>query len=513
MICFGTELWERFSYYGMRALLIYYLTEHFLYSDRDSYAIYGAYTALAWGLPVIGGIVADRYLGARKAVTVGALLLASGHLLLAWKGPAAMQTMVHGNIVVERDPQHLGLFFLALSLIVSGVGFLKSNISSIVGTLYTRDDPRRDAGFTIFYLGINLGAAISPLLCGWLGQTYGWHYGFGLAGLGMLAGLLLFLWGQKFLDGSAEPPNAFKLRQAVILGVSREWLVYACIAVLVIVVWLLIRSHEHVGTALGAFGVLLATTILHFSFFRCTPVERDRMLAVGVLIVFSIVFWSFYEQMGSSLNLFSDRLVDRRVLGWEVKASQLQALPAIFVILLAPLFTILWSVLASRQTNPSVPAKLAVGLALLGAAFFMPVLGAAVIEPGQKVGLIWFVAMFALMVGGELCMTPIAMNLISRMCPARIVGMMMGTYFLSLSIGSFVAGQLAKLTSFESDMDFAGLTALRTYLSSFELFGCMSLGVGAMLYVASPILHRRMHESGLHPEGALLERQVRGRTG
>lgn len=494
-ICFGTELWERFSYYGMRALLIYYLTQHFLFSDEKSYAIYGAYTALAWGLPVIGGILADRYLGSRKAVTVGALLLSAGHLLMAFEGPAAMEQVVNGSTVVERNANYLNLFFLSLALIVSGVGFMKTNISTVVGALYAKDDPRREGGFTIFYLGINLGAAIAPLLCGYLGQTYGWAYGFGLAGIGMLAGLLLFLWGQKFLEGHAEPPDPEKLGEPVFVGISREWLNYIGAGVMVIVSWQLIQQHAVVGTALGGFGTILAIGILYFSFFRCSPEERDRMLVVASLIIFSILFWSFYEQMGSSLNLFADRLVDRQVFGIEVQASQLQSLPAMFVILLAPVFMIIWTALGERNHNPNIPVKFAIGIVLIGAAFFMPVVGSSLAGPGEKIGLLWFVAVFFLMVCGELCMTPIAMNMITRLCPKRVVGMMMGTYFLSLSIGSFIAGQLAKLTSLEAGAEINDIDqALATYTDSFMLFGYIAVGTGAFLYLVSPLLYRSMHE-------------------
>lgn len=199
-VCFMTELWERFSYYGMRALLIYYLTQHFLFSDEKSFVIYGAYTSLIWMLPVIGGVIADRYLGARKSVTLGAILLCIGHLLLILEGPAAIKTVDNGVALIQRNDNYLNLFFLALAFIITGVGFLKTNISTIVGSLYSKNDPRRESGFTLFYMGINLGAALAPLLCGWLGQTYGWRYGFGLAGIGMLFGLVGFLRGQKYLE-------------------------------------------------------------------------------------------------------------------------------------------------------------------------------------------------------------------------------------------------------------------------------------------------------------------------
>jgi len=217
-VCFMTEMWERFSYYGMRALLIFYLTQHFLFSDEKAYLIYGAYSALVYVTPVIGGVLADRYLGSRKAVTFGAILLVLGHLGMAIEGPVASISPSS----ISRDPFYLQIFYLSLAFIICGVGFLKANISTVVGALYSHDDPRRDSGFTLFYMGINIGAFSSSLLCGWLGQTYGWKYGFGLAGIGMLLGLAVFLRGQQHLQGKAEPPTTAQLTTRVFAGLTRE---------------------------------------------------------------------------------------------------------------------------------------------------------------------------------------------------------------------------------------------------------------------------------------------------
>jgi proton-dependent oligopeptide transporter, POT family len=474
-ICFATELWERFSYYGMRALLIYYLTQHFLFSDEKSYAIYGAYTALAWGLPVLGGILADRYIGPRRAVTIGALLLSAGHILLAFEG-------------------RLPLFFLSLALIASGVGFLKSNITTLVGALYAREDRRRDAGFTIFYMGINIGGAAAPLLCGWLGQTYGWSYGFGLAGLGMLLGLAVFLYGQRYL-----PPDAFASAAPSVAPTRRpSWFGWCAAAVMVIAVWQMLTHHGVVGVALSTFSAVLGASILYFSFARCTPIERDRMLVVVTLIGFAILFWSFYEQIGSSLNLFSHRVVDRHVFGVELPASQLQSLPSIFVILLAPFFSIVWSALGKRSWEPNTAVKFSLGLLFVGLALLLPVTGATMTEPGEKMALGWFAMTFALMVCGELCIAPVAMNMVSRLCPARVVGMMMGSYFLSLSIGSFVAGRLAALTRIDltGEQPMSTANMLQVYSSAFTWFGGISMLAALALFVLAPVLRRGMHETG-----------------
>lgn len=492
-VCFATELWERFSYYGMRALLIFYLTEHFLYTDEQSYAIYGAYTALAWMLPVIGGIVADRWLGPRKAVTLGAILLALGHFGMAIEGPPALPAA--GTSVIERQDLYLNAFYLSLALIVTGVGFLKTNITTVVGALYVLDDPRRDSAFTIFYMGINIGATISPIICGWLGQTWGWNYGFGVAGVGMLAGLIVFLRGQAYLQGKAEPPDPARLRERLLPGITRERLIYCGAVLMVLGAWQLIQ-HLVAGTLLGGFTAVLGGVVVYYSLRHCTPVERDRLLVVGAMILFATVFWSLYEQQGSSLNLYADRLVVRDVFGMHMEASQLQSLPPLFLVLAAPVFSFMWVKLGERHRDPVLPVKFSIGLVLIGVAFFLPALGAALAGPGRPAGIIWITLTFLFMALGELCLAPIALNMVTRLCPKRVVGMMMGAYFLSISAGNYAAGALAQFTSLET---VAGqiadpAVAMDTYVSVFNAFGFAGIVAGVLVYLLAPWLHRRMHE-------------------
>ncbi len=260
--------------------------------------------------------------------------------------------------------------------------------------------------------------------------------------------------------------------------------------------WTLLDQQQYVGPALGFIGGSAAIYVLYISFYRCEPVERDRMLVVLILVLFSILFWAFYEQTGSSLNLFSDRLVDRNLLGMELKASQLQALPALFVIMLAPIFSMIWSDLAARGKNPAIPVKFAMGIAFIGLAFLMPVLGKQFVSDDGKISLLWISAVFFFMVCGELCIAPISMNMITRLCPRRVVGMMMGGYMLSLSIGSFVAGQLAKLTSLDTRLR-AGSAGdeLAAYTGAFSTFGLIAMGTSVLLLLLAPLLHRRMHDS------------------
>jgi POT family proton-dependent oligopeptide transporter len=477
-ICFATEVWERFSYYGMRALLIFYLMQHFLFSEQESFVIYGAYTALVYMTSVLGGAIADRYLGARKAVTLGAVLLVMGHFGMAFEGSVQ-------------------IFYLCLALIIVGVGFLKPNASTLVGALYRPDDSRRDAGFTIFYMGINIGGAAAPLLCGWLGQTYGWHYGFGLAGLGMLAGLLVFLRGQRLLLGHAEPPSAAWLRQPTVAGLSRETVIYIATIGFVLLVWLIMNRRGIVGPMLAAFGTITGAAILYYAFARCTPQERDRLLVCATLLVFTIAFWALYEQLGSSLNVFADRMVDRRVLGYQIPTPMFQGLPSIFVILGAPLASSLWLYLGRRNREPSAAVKFTLAIVQVGLAFLALSLGLNLTEAGEKIALGWFVLNFFLLTCGELCLAPVGMSMVTKLSPKRIVGVMMGAFFLAYSASNFIAGQIARLTaqSISSQSATGNASAMESYAHVYTTLGCVALAAALLLWLLAPLLTRRMHEA------------------
>ena len=320
-VLFFAEMWERFSYYGMRALLIFYLTKHWLFSDGESGVIYGAYTALVYITPVLGGYLADRWLGQRKAVLYGAILLTFGHFLMGFEGNGG------------QDAASLNIFWLALAFIIVGSGFLKANISVIVGQLYPRTDVRRDGAYTIFYMGINLGAALGSLLCGYLGETYGWAYGFGAAGFGMLLGLIVFVIFKPLLLGRGEPENPGLLEEKK-FGIKFEWLLYIVGLVAVAVCWWMVQNQSLVGSLLGVAGAILVTYVIGTAVIKLPSEDRDRIFAAMFLIMGSILFWALFEQAGSSLNLFTDRYVDRG----GVPASVFQSVNAIYIVLLAPLF-------------------------------------------------------------------------------------------------------------------------------------------------------------------------------
>ena len=485
-ICFATEMWERFSYYGMRALLILYLTKHWQFTDAASYLIYGAYTSLVYIMPVFGGMLADQILGSKKAVTYGAILLVFGHL----------------GMTVESNQQ---IFYLSLALIVSGVGFLKPNISTMVGALYEDGDPRRDSGFTIFYMGINIGAFTATLLCGYLGEEVGWAYGFGAAGIGMLLGLIIFLWGQKYLEGLAEPPSEKYMTK--VSGVSYENWAYISGVIMVLITWFLVQNSQLVGQLLGGFGAIFIGAWLLYALFKCAPEERDRLIVVGILILFSLIFWALFEQAGSSLNILTDRGVDRVIFGWEVPASMFQSLNAGFIFTIAPLFALLWIALAKRNMEPSTPIKFSIGIVLVGLGFLVLVYGMQSSEALQT-GVIWIVLIYFLHTLGELCLSPVGLSSVTKLSPQRIVGFMMGMWFFASAAGNYVAGLIAKGTAGDPVMLIAEKIYLQVmflpedqftinqkngFIDVYTDVGLIAIGCGIFLAVLTPVLKKLMH--------------------
>ncbi|MBC7768514.1 MAG: peptide MFS transporter [Phycisphaerales bacterium] len=693
---FFTEMWERFSFYGMRALLVIYLTQHFLFSDEAAQGLYAAYAALVYLIPVIGGVIADRFLGARKAVTIGAALLVLGHFGMAFEGSGSQQylqvagesylvtsegrrdeqqlyielpdgrahmrfansshvdltangqtrrledgsytlasepptfvyslcsmvglpcgeapattlqipnegefpvvtggevpvVMINGvshefeqvsltNIVaynpgptdaaeddvvlrtledgsyesrVEQEEPYVQILYLSLALIIMGVGFLKANISTTVGALYAEGDPRRDGGFTIFYMGINLGAFLATLACGYLGQTYGWKYGFGLAGVGMAIGLAQYLLGQKHLRGKADPPRP--------IGKLTEGIFWILGLLAVIPAWMLVQQAELMEQALpyvvgGMFVLVLGYALLGFK-----GAERSKMVAALVLIFFSVIFWMLFEQAGSSLSLYAERStdltvaqpgsfghslvtyglfgvaalsalmllvtvwafvrkkVDAVILGYgvvffallagaagyiaattglngdvyEMTAAQTQSFNAGYIVLLALPFSAMWIWLARRKMEPSTPVKFALGLVQVGLGFFVLVWGTQFAGGDFRVPLVFLAALYLLHTTGELFLSPVGLSMITKLSAARVVGLMMGVWFLSSSLAHILAGIIAQQTAADTigGQVVDPSAQLESYISVFTAVGILGVATGVVLLLLSPILKKWM---------------------
>ncbi len=434
---FFTEMWERFSYYGMRALLILYMTRQILYGDSQAYGVYAAYGALVYATPFIGGVIADQLLGYRKAIILGAVLMAIGHFLMA----------------IESSV----FFYGALAFLIIGNGFFKPNISSMVGGLYKEGDPRRDGGFTIFYMGINLGAFLAPLACGLLGELLGWHYGFGLAGVGMVMGLIVFIKGQNRFDATnGAPPKPEKLTQMLIPGINRERLVYLAAILITPLIGLLVWNYHLMSYILTPFAIVvfLGLLVMSFSFEK---IERQRIWVILILAFFSITFWAFFEQAGSSITLFTDNNVNRFILGFEVPTSVFQSVNPLFIIIFAPVFASLWIALGKRNKEPNTTIKFALGIIQLGLGFGVFVLGASLAGPDGMVALVFLLFGYLLHTTGELCISPVGLSMVTKLSPARMVSMVMGAWFLSFAMAQHVGGMIARLTSTAQYME-TGIT-------------------------------------------------------
>ncbi|HEX6098269.1 MAG TPA: peptide MFS transporter [Thermoanaerobaculia bacterium] len=387
---FFTEMWERFSYYGMRALLILYMVGSVQqpglgFGERRAAMIYGIYTMAVYLSGIPGGWVADRFLGHYRAVFIGGCIIAAGHFSMAIPG--------------------LPFFFTGLGLIVIGTGLLKPNVSSMVGSLYTRDDDRRDAGFSMFYMGINLGAFIAPLICGWLGQSASWHLGFGAAGVGMVIGLIQYVAGRKYLTPVSQEATV----QATALATD--------------------TAPQTGGTAPNA---------------KLTGTDWARIGAIGILTLFALLFWAGFEQAGSSLTLFADRATRLSVFNWEFPSSWFQSVEPMFVILFSPVFAALWLGLARRHKEPSSPAKFTLGLFFLSLSFALVIPAAKAFESsGGRVSPWWLIGLYFLQMVGELCLSPVGLSMVTKLSPPKLVGLMMGVWFFATAMGNYVAGWIA----------------------------------------------------------------------
>ena len=460
---FFAEMWERFSYYGMRALLIFYLTKHWLFSDGKANLIYGAYASLVYITPVLGGYLAYRYLGQRKAVLFGGLLLAIGHSLMAVEGTGG-----------QADPA-INVFWAALAFIIVGSGFLKANISVMVGQLYKLTDVRRDGAYTIFYMGINVGAALGTILVGYLGETIGWGYGFGLAGIGMLLGLIVFVLGKNVLNGAGEAPSP--------LAKSTETMLYAIGVASVGVIWLLIQYQSVIQNLLIVSGVALLGYVLYETF-KLPKEPRERMFAILFLISLNPLFWGLFEQAGGSMSLFTDRYVDRG----STPASLFQSINPIYIILLAPVFAGLWQWLGRRGKEPSAPAKFGLALAQMGLANLVLVWGAEAFGVAAMTPVLFVFLYYLLATTGELCLSPVGLSAMNRLAPKYLASLIMGAWFYMTAVGNFVAGKIGEATG-----GHGGEMSKEKLLEIYQLFGWISIAAAVVVLLLSRIVKKWMH--------------------
>lgn len=585
IILFFAEMWERFSYYGMRGILIFFLTQHFLFNDAQAGSAYGSYTSLVYLLPLLGGMMADRFIGTRKAVAFGALLLVAGHGMMAFEGRPATETltyqgatyeisaegrgaardvglMVNGQkyafapvenglaikdlpqdapipavlptgdykIDVTRDMAGINVFYLAIALIIMGVGYLKPNISTIVGQLYPDGDPRRDSGFTLYYYGINLGAFWAAVLCGYLGQTVGWWAGFGLAGVGMAVGWVVFVLGKPLLQGKGEPPVEGELKKRFLGPLNREWSIYLLSVLGVGVVWFMVQRNALVGWVLGAATIASLAFIAYIIVKVCeNRIQRERMMLAVVLIFGSVVFFTLFEQAGTSLNLFADRNVDLSLtptavqfLGvtigtpaqlaaagitptgfWidaTVTAAQTQSFNAGFILIFAPIMAALWAFLGKRNMDPNPVLKFGLGLLQVGLGFMIVVWGAGLADSAFQMPILLLGLLYMFHTLGELFLSPVGLSEITKLSLPKVVSFMMAVWFLASSIAQYVGGWIAGLAGTETvgGQVLDPGAALRTSLEVFGMLGVWGMGIGVGFIVLSFFIKGWSHEKAPH---------------
>ena len=483
MTLFSMELWERFSYYGMRAILILYMTSAaggLAMGTEVSGAIYGLYTFGVYALALPGGWIADRIFGQRQAVLIGGVIIAAGHFTLA------APVIIPGSEIWS--------FYLGLLLVVIGTGLLKPNVSAIVGDLYTDDTPaRRDAGFSIFYMGINVGAALGPLVCSYFAENVDWHVGFGLAGVGMVFGLITYVRGTPHLRGAgeltgeaAEPEQLSVARKQLKIGLA---ITAGVIALGVGLVSSGILPFTIVGFAQSTGVILVVVAVLYFAYvitFAChDTTERHRVFVIFLLFIGAALFWSGFEQAGSSMNLYARDYTDRVIFGWEMPTGWLQSVNAIFIVLLAPVMGMIWVKLAER--SPSIPVKFGFGLVMLGVGFLVLAWGSLYVpegaadNPALGVSMNWLVVTYFFHTVGELALSPVGLSSVTKLAPHRLVGQMMGTWFLGTALGNLVAGLVA------------GRIASAPPEELFTIVASIVVIAGILFWLFSPVINRMTH--------------------
>ena len=471
-ILFFAELWERFSYYGLRVLLVLYLTSELKLNDASAYGIYGMYFTLANASTVLGGYIADRYFGHLRAIYWGSLIILAGHLILF-------------------IPSSFSLT-LGLSFVIAGTGFFKANITSFLGQCYYPNDPRRDSGFTIFYMGINLGAFIAPFICGYIGRKYGWHYGFGMSGIGMLIGFIILLCNKVALTKIDQRSDDSKLHQAYFLKFSRYQLIIIGTLLTIPIFSLCLQYHEYMANFLYIFGMGVLLILLDI-IFKCQREERKPLLTLMVMLPFFTAFWASFEQAGASINLFIDRHVDRHFMNYTIETTWFQSLTPLLIIILGPIFSLLWISLRKNRIEPSISIKFVLALTQVGLSFWFLKKG---VEEGLAYGttsMFWILLAYLFRTSGELCIAPVGLSMVTKLAPQRLTSFMMSVLFLSIAFAHFIAQQIACYFSSAQEVNKVAqihdkIISLNTFGQIFEFLIYFPIIAGTILLAISPFL-------------------------
>ena len=483
---FFTEMWERFSYYGMRAIFILFMTKILLMKDADASEIYGSYTGLVYLTPLLGGYLCDKFLGNRRSIIIGGLLMAIGQFFMFFSASAGAD----GGV---------SLMWMGLTAIIIGNGFFKPNISTMVGQLYPANDRRIDSAFTIFYMGINLGAFFSPLVCG----SMDFKWGFLCAGLGMLIGLVAFILGQKkYLISEDGVPIGLPVKKLDSKSIGM-------IIGSIFIIFFMLNFKQWFKSDLDIisyfiYGAMVLMPILIFSDKSLSKIEIQRISVIFILAFFVIFFWGAFEQAGASLTLFADRQTERTLFGWEMPASYFQSVNPLAVIALAPIMTIVWGFLYARKLEPSSPKKMAIGLGLVALGYVVIAIAVKGLGIGDKVSMWWLIGLYVIHTIGELCLSPIGLSMVSKLAPLRLSSLMMGTWFLANAAANKFAGTLSALIPGGEDgnggaTSFVGFQITNLY-EFFILFIIMSGVAAAILFILSSWLEKRMHNDHIETQ-------------
>lgn len=478
MTLFFSEMWERFCYYGMRTLLTLFLVKSLMMGDSEASLIYGAYTGLVYAAPILGGKMADRFLGYRYAVLLGAILMAIG------------------EFIIIGGSEHLML--IGMGALIIGNGYFKANISTIVGKLYRDNDPRRDSGFTIFYIGINIGALLATTVVAYVGETYGFKYGFGLAGIGMLAGLLIFWLGRANYAAAPGLEITDEGKQKILGPFNWVQVITVGSLALIPLCYLLIQNNQWMDYILLTLFIGISISMIMAGIKEDkqegTLIWKDRMIALIIFMIINIAFWACFEQAGTSLTLFADRNVDRSIFGWEMPASMTQFFNPFFIIVFGSIFSVMWVKLSKIGKNPSIPMKFSLGIIQLALGFLVTQVGFQFVSESFQVPLLTLVFVYLLHTTGELFLSPIGLSMVTKLSPKKMAGTAMGAWFLSFAIANYVGGKIAAFTGGHGGEKALSVEAgLNNYLSVFSTIGFVLIGIAILIAILNKPIKKLMH--------------------